>query len=279
MIPKALALLLVAVPTAAWAQSTLDLTFDGRVEPLARTQVANQITGVVSEVHFNPGQRVNSGDLMYSIDRSGFEIEVDAAKAALAEARARHALAKDIADRQASLYGRGTGAEAKATQTALEADIAAAAVSRAEAALAAAQLSLARTRISAPIPGIARSIVAPGAFVEAEGGTVLGEIVQTDPVLVAYRIPYPDRQKALQAAATTSVKDLFQRIKLSIRLPTGELYPFEGRPKFESAQLDEKTGMLTTWGEFPNPDSVLIPGLEVTVLSTIATTPAGGSGR
>lgn len=104
---------------------------------------------------------------------------------------------------------------------------------------------------------------------------MLGEIVQTDPILVAYQVPYPDRQKALKSADTSSVEDLFPRIKLSLRLPSGEIYPHPGSPKFESAQLDEMTGMLTTWGEFPNPEGVLVPGLDVTVLSSIPGAVAG----
>lgn len=263
-------LLALAAPTSTLAQTTLELSFKGRVEPLARVQVANQVTGVVSDVHFKPGQSIHRGELMYSMDRSGFEIDVQAAKAALAEAQARYALATDSADRQAELLSRGTGPEAKAVETKLQAEIAKAGVAHAEAALAAAELALARTQIVAPISGVARSKISAGAFVETKGGTALGEIVQTDPILVAYQVPYADRQRALKSAGTTSVKGLFPKIKLSLQLPSGEIYAYPGEPKFESAHLDEKTAMLTTWGEFPNPDGVLIPGLDVTVISEIA---------
>lgn len=273
---RLLALALLVVPAGALAGTPLELTFKGRVEPHQRTQVANQVTGMVSEVNFQPGQRVNRGDLLFSLDSSGAQIDVDAAKASLAEANARLALAEDIADRQAKLLSRGTGAEARATQSALEADVARAVVARAESALAAAELALKRTRVLAPITGIARPRVAPGAFVEAEGGTVLGEIVQTDPILVAYQVSYADRQKALKAAGTTSIKGLFAHIKIWLRLPSGKVYSSAGVPVFESAQLDEKTGMLTTWGEFPNPNGELIPGLEVTVRSEIS--PVGSDG-
>jgi RND family efflux transporter MFP subunit len=275
---RLLALALMVVPAGTLAGTPLELTFKGRVEPHQRTQVANQVTGMVSEVHFQPGQRVDRGELLFSLDSSGLQIDVEAAKASLAEANARLALAEDIAGRQARLLSRGSGAEARATQTALEADVARALVARAESALAAAELALKRTRITAPISGIARSRVAPGAFVEAEGGTVLGEIVQTDPVLVAYQVPYADRQKALNAAGTRSIKDLFSHIKIWLRLPSGKVYSSAGLPVFESAQLDEKTGMLTTWGKFPNPNGELIPGLEVTVRSEIsAADPEGGN--
>lgn len=265
---------LVAFSAPAIGQDRLELTFNGSVEPQQRAQIANQIDGVVEDVHFQTGQPVARGDLLFSIDDEGFKLDVAAAKAAHAEATARLTLAKDVADRQARLVRRGTGAEANAAQSALRVRIAEAAAARAGAALASAELALSRTQIGAPISGTAQHpVVARGAFVEAEGGTVLGEIVQTDPALVAYRVPYSDRQKALAKAGVRSVKELFKLIDLTARLPSGELYPHAGKPVFESAELDEKTGMLTTWGRFPNPNGVLIPGLEVTITSVVSKTP------
>ncbi len=265
-----LAFFVVAFATAAQAQTSLGLIFDGRVEPMRQVQIANQITGRISEVHVRPGQRVEQGDVLISIERADFEIAVDAAEAALAEARARLELAEDVADRLTRLVRRGTGAEANATQSALEVEIAKAAVAGSRASLAAAKLALERTQIRAPISGVVQvSLVTPGAFVEAEGGTIVGKIVEVDPVRVAYSISYADRQRALIAAGTTSVDELFSRISLSLKLPSGATYPHTGRPIFESAALDGKTGMLTTWGEFPNPDNTLIPGLDVTVMSKV----------
>lgn len=49
---------------AALAQTSLNLTFNGQVVPYQRTQVANQINGVVNSIHFKPGQRVGRGDLL-----------------------------------------------------------------------------------------------------------------------------------------------------------------------------------------------------------------------
>ena len=272
-----LAIAVFAIPAVALARTSLELSFKGRVEPWQRTEIANQMTGTVCEVHFNRGQRVQSGDLLYSIDDAAFRIDVQSARAALAEARARLALAKNVADRQARLKKRGTGSGAQATQSALEADIAKAVVARHEADLAAAELALARTRITAPISGTARSKVAPGAFVEAEGGTILGEIVQTDPILGAYRVSYADRQRALRSVGTDTIAELYGQIELSLRLPSGETYENAGRPKFESAELDTETGMLTIWGRFPNPQGVLIPGLEVTILARISNKRTRGS--
>ena len=264
----------VAIITAAvpgQAETVLQFKFVGEVQPFETARVANQIDGIVSEINFAPGDQVAEGQVMFKLADDTYRIEVEAARAVLAEAVSRQALADDIASRQAELKLRGAGAEARATQSRLNADIAKAAVARAAARLQAAELSLARTRIKSPIAGRAqRRVVELGAFVEAEGGTVLGEVIKTDPVLVAYKLTYDQRQKALAAARTTSISELFGRIELSLRLPSGEIYNEEGQPKFESANLDPETKMLTTWAEFPNPDNLLIPGLDVEIVSRIS---------
>ncbi|MBY0226521.1 MAG: efflux RND transporter periplasmic adaptor subunit [Hyphomicrobium sp.] len=253
----------------SYAQATLEFEFKGRVEPRQRVQIANQVTGVVEQVHVEAGHIVKVGDLLFSIDASSFRLDVEVAEAEVLEARAKLELAEDIAARRASLEQRGSGASAAAKQSALEASMARAVLKRAEAQLSLASLALKRTEIRSPINGIAqRPRVSPGAFVEAEGGTVLGEIVQTDPVLVAYQITYADRQAVLSATGTTLVVDLYRSIKLKLRLPSGAHYPEGGRALFESAEIDPATQAITVWGEFPNPTGVLIPGLDVTVLSS-----------
>lgn len=267
---KLLVLAVFLIPGHAVGQPILEFKFPGRVEPRQRVQVANQINGIIKTIHVDAGQRVTQGDLMYSLDDASYRIDVASAEAAVAEARARLALAEDVSERQAQLQQRGTGAAASATMSALEAQIARAGVAKAEAQLESARLALERTQVLAPIAGLAqRPKVAPGAFVEAKGGTVLGEIVQTDPVLVAYRVSYADRQKGLAASGQSSVAKLYKFVQLSLEMHSGATYQQTGRALFESSELDPATGMLTVWGEFPNPSGTLIPGMKVTVVSKI----------
>lgn len=268
---KILVLVVLLIPGQAESQTILEFKFSARVEPRQRVQVANQISGIVKMIHVEAGQRVTQGDLMYSLDDASYRIDVTTAEAAVAEAYARLALAEDVSGRQAQLQQRGVGAAASAAQSALEVNIAKTGVAKAEAQLQSARLALERTQIHAPISGVTqRPKVGPGAFVEAEGGTVIGEIVQTDPVLVNYRVSYADRQKALIASGKPSVAELYKSVKLSLELPSGAIYPETGRALFESSEIDGATGMLTVWGEFSNPLGVLIPGLDVSVLSKIS---------
>lgn len=109
-----------------------------------------------------------------------------------------------------------------------------------------------------------------GAFVEAQAGVPLAEIVQLDPALVAYEVPYGVRLDALERSGVASLKELFATVILRLVLPGGRGYPETGRPRFASADVDPDTGALTTWAEIANPDGVLRPGMRVRVLPHVA---------
>lgn len=255
---------------AAVASEPLNLEFTGIVEPRARVAIANQVTATVASIHVVAGQRVEKGHLLFEMDAAPFKIDVTTAQAELDEARARLKLAEDVSYRQSTLAAGGSGGKARATQAAIEVEVAKAVVARQESALARAELALERTRIVSPIAGVVSHLrVSPGAFMEAEGGTTLGELVQLDPILIAYKVPYEDRQRSLKKAGFAAASRLFGNVLVTLLLPSGEAYPHAGRPLFESSQIDTQTGMLTTWAEFPNPDGILLPGLSVRVLSSI----------
>jgi membrane fusion protein (multidrug efflux system) len=271
--------ILVASPQAL-AERRTEWTFAGRVVPRQTVEVANRINGVVHSIHVVSGQRVGQGDLLVSLDDADARIDLKVAEAELAEARARLDLANDLARRQRELASRGTAPEARAVERSLEAAIAAAVVSRAEARLRLARLALSRTEVRAPIDGtIGQLKVATGAFVEAEGGTVLLELVQLDPALVAYSVPYADRMDAMAAAGAASVAGLLARLRLTLRLPNGRNHPHAGRALFESSRIDPNTQALTVWGAFPNADRTLLPGLAVQVVSRFAAGSQAGEKR
>ncbi len=255
---------------AAMAQPARDWTFSGQVAPRQTVEVANQINGIVNQIHVVAGQRVRRGELLVSLDDADAKIEVEVAMAALEEANARLALANDVVRRQKQLLASGTGREALATERSLEAAIAKAVVKQAAARLDAAELALTRTQVTAPIDGTVGQLrVARGAFVEAEGGSALLELVQLDPVLVSYSVPYQVRQQAMRQAGASTVGELLKRLRLSIQLPGGKTYAKKGRALFESARIETDTKALKVWSEFPNADRILVPGLQVRVHSRL----------
>jgi membrane fusion protein (multidrug efflux system) len=253
------------------AAEDLEQKFEGLVVARRSVQVVPQINGVVSRILFAAGQSVAQGDVLFELNADALQIDVSTAQADLAEARARLALAEDEAGRQAQLSAAHAGVAARTKQTGIEAEIARAVVLRRESELARAKLTLSRAHIVAPISGkVGRPHIVAGAFVEAKADTLLAELVQLDPILVAFDVPYIERERAFDKAGTSSVSDVFNRITLSLQLPSGRPYDGFGVPESESAEIDRTTGMITVWGRFANPDNILIPGLRVRVTSHLS---------
>lgn len=276
----ALGAVVLAGSISVAAAEDLALEFPGVVEPISAVFVSPQVDGVVRRVLVQGGETVSVGDPLFEMDDASFVIDVDAARARQAETAARLNLAEDAAQRQAALFARGTGSRVGAAEAEAALAIARATLERTQADLARAELDLARTRIAAPIDGrIGRPRVSPGAFVEAEAGSVLAEIIREDTVLVAYAVPFEARQRFLAATGAEDTAAMFERLSLSLVLPGNVSYPHRGTPSFESVRIDPDTGALTVWGQFANPDGVLVAGLGVTVISTLATdqTPDGAA--
>jgi multidrug efflux pump subunit AcrA (membrane-fusion protein) len=99
---------------------------------------------------------------------------------------------------------------------------------------------------------------------------VLAEIAQLDPMEVSFRVPYVERQRALDKARTSDADEVFDKSTLSLELPSERIYEFSGKPEPQGEDIDQSTDVTTEWAVFPNPHNVLVPGLKVHVISHLA---------
>jgi hypothetical protein len=93
----------------------------------------------------------------------------------------------------------------------------------------------------------------------------LATIVQLDPIDVVGQAPaamYFQRGEIL-----TSLEQTAQRREFRLVLPNGDKYPHQGRAVAGSYEFNAETTEVTA--EFPNPDYLLRPGLNVTLQSSI----------
>jgi membrane fusion protein (multidrug efflux system) len=262
--------LIFAASLAAAAAKAETLVFEGWVEAAERAVLSTRIDGVVAGILFEGGERVEAGQPLIRLDPADTELALAAAEARLAEARAVLTGAERRAARQEQLAERGVAADAQVgpARTARAAAEAGVALARAERDRA--SLDFARTVIRAQIAGyVSRPAISVGAFLEAEAGPPLAEIVALDPVVVAYRAPYDDRLASLEATGAETVAELLAEVRLTLRLPGGRAYGDVATPHGASADVDPETGSVTVWARFANPDAILRPGMTVEVISKI----------
>jgi membrane fusion protein (multidrug efflux system) len=143
-----------------------------------------------------------------------------------------------------------------------------AAIPQAEAALETARINLGYARVTAPISGrIGKSNVTDGALVAAYQPLALASIQQIDPIYVDVPRSTTEllrlKQRSGKGRLITNGQD--QR-KVKLLLEDGTAYPVEGILQFRDVTVDPTTGSVILRMVFPNPKSVLLPGMYVRVV-------------
>src|SRR6185312_13243007 len=145
----------------------------GRVDATETVELRARVSGHLDEVHFNAGQLVKKGDVLFTIDPRWYKAQFD-----LATARA------DVATREAKRAEDLLAASALSSE---EAESRRAKAAEAVAELATARLDLDHTEVRAPISGrISRAFVTAGNLVSGSPGnaTLLTTIVAAGDVYV-----------------------------------------------------------------------------------------------
>lgn len=244
---------------AEWAKYT------GRLEAVEMVEVRPRVSGFIDSVHYNEGQKVKAGDLLFIIDPRPFEAKVNRLKAQLTQAEAALSLAQANLKRAERLIESNAISQEDADIRKSEALQAEADLAAAEAELKLAELDLGFTRVTAPIDGIAdRHEVTVGNVVNGESvnATLLTTIVPHDPIYAYFEV---DERSFLRNVRRYFEGELPGRGKGSIPVEMGladeEGFPFKGETNFASNQLDRDTATLTVRAIFQNPDEFLTPGL------------------
>ena len=243
--------------------------FEGRVEASQRAAVSTRIDGVVEAIHFKGGEIVERGDLLISLDPTDMQLAFQAAKADLQRAEARLTLAEQDSKRVTELVKRGNATLQRQEQVAAEVALARAELATAKVSIKRAEADLERASIRAPIAGrITRPRVMLGAFLDADKVLLLAEILQLQPVVVAYDVPYAERLSALELDELSKLEEMLPLMKLRLQIANEIVLPETSKPEQVAAELNE-AGAVTIRATFDNPKGLLRPGLRVQVLAEL----------
>ena len=241
----------------------------GRTTAYQTSEVRPQVSGIIRRRFFTEGAFVRQGQTLYQIDPSLYAAAGDEARANLRSAEASAQAArikaerfKPLAEMQAVSAQDYTDAQAQARQ-------AAASVAQTRAQLATARINLRFTRVPAPISGrIGRSLFTQGALVTTNQTEPLAVIQRLDPIYVDIRQSSADlltlRRALAQGGAEGGTMPTTANVRL--KLEDGSDYGYDGTVEFTEVTVDESTGTVTLRARFPNPQSLLLPGMFVTAV-------------
>jgi membrane fusion protein, multidrug efflux system len=238
----------------------------GTVTPVYTASIYNQVTGVITQVHYREGQTVQKGDPLVDIDPRQFQAQVESAEGALArdtnilsqakmdldryqKAWARKAVAKQQLDDQEKIVAQNEGL-VKSDQGTLDFD----------------KVQLSYCHIVAPFTGrVGLRLVDPGNLVQSSGSTVLAVVTQVQPITVVFTLAQdylPDvfAQKGRGVGLSVDAFDREQTKKLG----SGKLLALDN-------QIDTTTGTVKLRAIFDNRNQALFPNQFVNTRLLVST--------
>ncbi|MCD1619955.1 efflux RND transporter periplasmic adaptor subunit [Salipiger manganoxidans] len=263
----------VGVVTLERAQVPYQVTLPGRSVAFDEVAVRPRVSGMISEIAYEPGRNVAAGDLLFRIEGDTYAADVAAAEADLEGARAALQSAEATLGRYQRLSGTGVAATEVETAEVSVAQ-ARATVSAAEAALDLARLELDRTTITSPIDGIvALPEVSVGDLVTANQTDALTTVTRIDPIYVDVQesIRRIQEVRARFEAGTLmpgEVRDV------TLELETGTRYDGQGSFVSPPINVSTTTGTSAIRFSFPNPDRRILPGQFLRVHISVGTAQA-----
>jgi membrane fusion protein (multidrug efflux system) len=229
----------------------LTVELPGRTNPFGVSEIRPQVSGIIQKRLFVEGSTVKQGQPLYQIDPAPYRATYDSALATLASTKVK-----------AERYARLLSENAIAPQ---DADDARAAYLQAKANTESARINLNYTRIVAPITGrISASTVTEGALVTAQQATALTTVSTLDPIYVDVDQSSSELvalRRAVEAGTVHSDGQLTAEV--SLKLDDGSTYPLKGKLQMTDVLVDPSTGAVRLRAIFPNPQTLLLPGLYV----------------
>ena len=237
----------------------IELTAIGTGEAYSTVSMKSQVSAELEQVHFQQGDFVTKGELLFTLDARPFQAAVSQAEAALAKDKAQLDLDKVQAERYQKLFDAGVAPKEQFDQMNSSAAAQEAGVKADEAALDAAKLQLQYCYIYAPVDGRTGALgVTAGNLVKQNDNPVLVVIDQVTPLYIDFAVP---------EQYLAEIRKFMDKGRLQVSAtPYGDTRAETGYLTFVDNAVDNTTGTIKLKATFDNPDHHLWPGQFSTLL-------------
>lgn len=249
---------LFAVRTVGAQSADFQTTYPATIKGIQDVDVRPKVSGFITAVYVHEGQRVNAGQVMFTIDSETYRSAVRQAQAALNTARTQANTAHVTYLNNKKLFDQHIIGQYELTTAQNAYSSAQAAVAQAAAALAQAKETLAWCSVKAPSAGVVGSLpFKKGALVSASNAlTTVSDIS-------AVEVYFSMNEAQILAMAKTSGSASAAIASLpavKLKLADGTLYNHPGKVVKMSGVIDPATGSYVLIARFPNPDRLLKSG-------------------
>jgi RND family efflux transporter MFP subunit len=239
--------------------------YTGQFAAKEYVEIRARVSGYLTEIHFEDGQLVKEGDLLFVIDPRPYEATLAAARAQLAQGEAQVELATRQLERTAELRKKDFEPASTYDQRVSDLKVASAAVESAKAAIRSAELNVGFSRITAPLTGrISNHQVSIGNLISGSDSATtpaMTTIVSLDPIYFYFDMSegdYLTYQRATAAGMLNEARETTPPVYA--RLTDETEWPWKGQLNFLDNQMDRGAGTIRARATFANPGYFCTPG-------------------
>ena len=237
----------------------------GRNFAFESVTITPQVAGTITERHFQDGENLKKGQLLFVIDPRPYKAQLDAAKASLQQAEAALDLAKIQFARDQELVGTRAISKQDYDTKKNTVDVVQAQIESAKAAIETAQINLDYCYIHSPIDGRAGARLVDVGNVVQTNTTSLLSIQRLDPIYATFTITERDLPQVQKQMGQGLLKAM-------VRLPgDAETAARVGRVEFLDNAVQNTTGTVNLRATISNPDHHFWPGQFVKVKLVLST--------
>lgn len=239
---------------------TIHKCHGARVEAINRVELRPLVQGILQKQDFKEGDIVKKGDVLFRIDPTRYQAEVDAMKAQIARLDVSIADAKRKYERQQELLTRNATSKDETENALATYDELVAKRKGAEAALILAEDDLERCTIKAPMDGrIGRVFFSEGNYI-SDMKAPLATLVQLSPIYVRF---FLSENEILSAYRTDEM--MKNEAEVTLVTAKGSVHPEKGSIHFADNIIKTATDTQNIWAVFNNEGGKLQPGGVVTI--------------
>ncbi len=248
---------LTVEPTSSELFKSYPTTLKGKTD----IEIRPQVSGFITKVHVDEGQRVRKGQALFTIDQVQYKAAVDQAQASVNAAITAVANAKITAGNNKALYDRNIISENTWQVSANQLRQAEAQLAQAQAMLTNAKKNLSYTVVTAPSDGVVGTIPSrEGSLASPSSVTPLTTISDNSEMYAYFSLT----EKDLLEMTDNGTKSLDEAIKampeITLVLADGTPYPINGKVATVSGIIDNSTGSASVRALFNNPSGMLRSG-------------------
>lgn len=252
-----------------------NMSFPATTSGTTEIKVYPQVDGIITEKNFTTGTKVMKDQVIYVIDPTEYQLNVEAAEANLSVAKAKLETTKLQYESNQKLYDKKIISDYVLKTSFNDYNSAQASVFQAEAQLNIAKTNLEYCNVKAPVTGYIDAngfdkgdmasymeylcTVSDNSIIDADffiTETQLLDIIKSYNLIIG--------TKGMEGPNGNFIGDVMPHLKLSLK--DGSMYDKEGVVTKIEAIVNKSTGTVKCTSEFENPDGVLRSGLSANII-------------